>query len=612
MAEKTDVARNRGVVIVKIAVVLAAALSLIPISLFAQSPDNTAMLLMEQKAKYERERGDYVQKNILDKILGPEKATIIIDVDMGIETITRSAEQREKKVESKKKASETRWFMPGIPMPKSVSQPEEAPSAEAKVAGASAEQTGMETKIVIKKQTAIVFHDDQIAGDHLKVVRDAIIDTLRINAKRGDVVEFKKAKFPPAINKQIVESLTGLFNPKYLLIAVMALILMMFLFGPLASFLKNYVQTLRDRGGTEITVDSKMDGLGAGGPGGGVGGVGALTEAEMATRKEKEEKYNPFEYVNDENLRKLIYLLSKEPPEIAAMVISYLKPEYVKEILINLPPESQALLALNLATVKQMTRERVMDIDADIKQKIDFLIGGLDYVLKVINEVNRDTQMNILDYFKNEKPEFYERLRQEIIFFEDVVNFPDKATQMIIRELKIDNLAIAMKDASEEIVNKFLANMSTGAQLLVKEEMLYGKTVSTEQINEERKKIVAVVKKLESEGKIAVRERTKQKMLVGVEEIVSMGAEDYGTEDYLNHGASLLEQGRAEEAIPYLEYVVQVEPENAGALQYLGNALYSAGRYDEALANFEKVLELNPENADLRAFVEQAKASTVS
>ncbi|MEW6040434.1 MAG: FliG C-terminal domain-containing protein [Elusimicrobiota bacterium] len=595
---------------------------LIPTTIFSQSTDiNTTILLTEQKAKYERERGDYIQKNILDKILGQDRATIIIDADMGIETITRFAEQKEKKVESKKKATETKWLMPGIPMPKSVTQPEEAPSAEANVKGASAEQTGIETKIVVKRQTAIVVHDDKIADDLLKVVREAIIATLRLDTKRGDIIEFKKAKFTTTFNKKILESLTGLFNPQYIIIAIITVILLAFLFGPLAGFLKNYVQTLRDRGGTEITVDSKMEGAGAGGLGagaGGVGGMGMLSEAEIAAKKEEkekeeEEKYKPFEYINDENYKKLIYLLSKEPPEVAAMVISYLKPEYVREILINLPPEKQASLALNLATVRQTTQRRVMDIDADIKQKIDFLVGGLDHVMKIINDVDRETQMNILEYFKNEKPDFYEQIRQEIILFEDVVNFPDVAMQLIIRELKIDNLSVALKDAPQEVVNKFLANMSTGAQSLVKEEMQYGKAVSPEQVQEERKKIVAVIKRLETEGKIAIREKAKQKIYLGIEEIESIGGDLAGTaegaSEYFNQGSALLEEGRYDDAIPYFEYCLQLEPSNPQFWQYLANAQYSAGRFDEALASFEKALELEPENEELKAFVAQVRAS---
>ena len=74
-------------------------------------------------------------------------------------------------------------------------------------------------------------------------------------------------------------------------------------------------------------------------------------------------------------------------------------------------------------------------------------------------------------------------------------------------------LARALKTASPEMLNKFMSNMSQGGAALLKEEMEYGRPVSEDQIEQERQSIMTVVKRLEDEGKITVREKKKVSVL---------------------------------------------------------------------------------------------------
>ena len=51
-----------------------------------------------------------------------------------------------------------------------------------------------------------------------------------------------------------------MLDPYVLLPVIVALLLLFFLFGPLSSFFRSYVKTMREKGGTEVTVDSKFEG----------------------------------------------------------------------------------------------------------------------------------------------------------------------------------------------------------------------------------------------------------------------------------------------------------------------------------------------------------------
>ena len=206
-------------------------------------------------------------------------------------------------------------------------------------------------------------------------------------------------------------------------------------------------------------------------------------------------KFEPFNYVSAQNLKGLAYLLRKEEPWIVALVLTYLKPEFAKEIFSSFPPELQARVAVETATIRQTSLEQVMSIDEYVKKKIDFVLGGLENLIKILNEADKSTRENILDYLRNDKPQLYERIREEVILFEDILKFPDTAIQGIVREVGTESLGRALRGASPEFMNKFFVNMSAGAAALLKESMDYGRPLATEQIEEERKNLMDVISK---------------------------------------------------------------------------------------------------------------------
>ncbi|MFW6382290.1 MAG: tetratricopeptide repeat protein [Bacillota bacterium] len=72
---------------------------------------------------------------------------------------------------------------------------------------------------------------------------------------------------------------------------------------------------------------------------------------------------------------------------------------------------------------------------------------------------------------------------------------------------------------------------------------------------------------------------------------------EYGDNPYVynNLGLLLLEEGRYEESVEYLEQAVELEPEEAYIYNNYGLALLNTDAEDEAIEAFEKALEIDPE-----------------
>jgi flagellar motor switch protein FliG len=626
---------------------LALLLSLGPARVYtADGLDNPLMeaSLMEKQDSMRRETETKVKKEILDPILGADRSFVFADVEL--EVISKKAEQTKeglgimqkyKEKPASRDGADTDFLLPGIPKPRSVlgkdnERPEAAQGQQAQQAkGVQEVRYGMETEITRFQLTVI--HDDTLAPAAVMLARERIDDFLvpyKIRKKDAPTVLFKPTKFKAA------NPLDDLKKPSVylpLLYALLFLILLLFLFGPLWGFFRKYIKALMAKPGAEVNIEDKRE------EGGGSGDEEGAQETEghqsidmnflqkQEEAKEEEDesmkKFEPFTYLNEENLKRLIYLflLRKEDPWVIAVVLSYIKPDLSRQALSMLPVEMQSRVALEALTVRQATREQIDAIDKDIKENVDFVMGGIERLSKMLEDSDPGTRKNIIEYLKTQKPDIYDKVRRIVLMFEDLINFSDRDIQSIIRNLNNEDVAKALSKADPAIVNKFFSNMSQGAVNSVKEIMEYSGEINPAQTDEAQMKILDAIKALEAEGKIAARAGSSQEVYIidGAEmssgderrkkfESLSAPRKDEApagptaeqleqARQYAEAGANMYNQGQVQESLQYLEYAASVNPGEASTWQYLGAAYYGLQRVDEAVAAYEKYANLSGDPA---------------
>jgi len=598
--------------------------------------------LMQKQDSMRREVETKVKKEILDPILGADKSFVFADVEL--EVISKKAEQSKeglgvmqkyKEKGASDEAADTDFILPGIPKPRSVlggenKRPEAAQGQQAQQAkGVQEIRYGLETEITRFQLTVI--HDEQLAEASIALARERIDDFLvpyKIRKTGAPTVVFKPTKFKAG------NPLDDLKKPSVylpLLYALLFLLLLLFLFGPLWGFFRKYIKALMAKPGAEVNIEDKREEGGGGGDEEGKQETEGHQSIDMNFLQKEEEKsededdlmkkFEPFTYLNEENLKRLIYLflLRKEDPWVIAVVLSYLKPDLSRQALSMLPVEMQSRVALEALTVRQATREQIEAIDKDIRENVDFVMGGIERLVKMLDDSDPATRKNIIEYLKTQKPDVYAKVRQIVLMFEDIVSFADRDMQSIIRNLNNEDVAKALAKADPAIVNKFFTNMSQGAVNSVKEIMEYSGEISLAQSDEAQMKILDAIKTLESEGKIASRGGNSQEvyMIEGGE--MSSGDErrkKYESlsgsapaaagptpeqleqaRQYAEAGANMYNQGQVQESLQYLEYASSLNPGDASTWQYLGAAYYGLQRVDEAVAAYEKYAALSGDPA---------------
>ena len=596
--------------------------------------------LMEKQDSMRRETETKIKKEILDPILGADRSFVFADVEL--EVIAKKAEQTKEGLGIIQKYKEkgmgqtnpdTDFLLPGIPKPRSVlggenKRPEAATGQQAQQAKNVQEiRYGLETEIT-RFQLSVI-HDETLPKEAVKLARERVDDFLlpyKIRKKDAPTVVFKPTKFKVANPLEELKR-PGVYLP--LLYALLFLILLLFLFGPLWGFFRKYIKALMAKPGAEVNIEQKMEEGGGSGAGEGDENTEGHQAIDMTYGQKSDEdedetmkKFEPFTYLTEENLKRLIYLflLRKEDPWVIAIVLSYMKPDLARQALSMLPVEMQSKVALEALTVRQATREQIEAIDKDIRESVDFVMGGIERMIKMLEEADPVIKRNILEYLKTQKPDVYEKIKKAILMFEDLPGYSDKDLQTIIRGVGPEDIARALSKADPQIVNKFFSNMSQGAANAIKEIMEYSGEVSAVQTDEAQTKILDAVKKLEAEGKITARQgnsqevyiidggemssgderRRKYESMSASRQEVPAGPSPEQVEQagqYLAAGVEMYNQGKAQESLQYLEYASSVNSGVAQTWQYLGAAYYALERVDDAVAAYEKYAALSGDPA---------------
>ena len=88
--------------------------------------------------------------------------------------------------------------------------------------------------------------------------------------------------------------------------------------------------------------------------------------------------------------------------------------------------------------------------------------------------------------------------------FEDIAKIDDRGMQRVIRDLDSKDMALALRNAKDDVKKKFFGNMSQRAAEMLREEMSLTTSVRLKNVEEAQQRIVEVVKRLEEADEIII------------------------------------------------------------------------------------------------------------
>ncbi|MBQ8982885.1 MAG: flagellar motor switch protein FliG [Lachnospiraceae bacterium] len=219
----------------------------------------------------------------------------------------------------------------------------------------------------------------------------------------------------------------------------------------------------------------------------------------------------PFEFVRKADPSQLLNFIQDEHPQTVALILSYLPASQSAAVIGSLPPEKQADVAKRIAMMDRTSPDIIKEVENVLERKLSSLVnqdytivGGVDSIVNILNTVDRSTEKHIMETLEVEEPELADEIRRKMFVFEDILTLDNRAIQTVLRDVDNNELAIALKNANEEVQNVIFSNLSSRLASMIKEDMEYMGPVRLKDVEDAQQKIVNIIRKLEDSGEIVI------------------------------------------------------------------------------------------------------------
>jgi len=252
---------------------------------------------------------------------------------------------------------------------------------------------------------------------------------------------------------------------------------------------------------------------------GGIGYAKDILEKALGTEKTMEIinkltvslQVRPFDFVRKADPSQVLNFIQSEHPQTIALILAYLKPQQAEVILSSLPQDKQADVARRIAVMDRTSPEIIKEVERVLEKKLSFFVtedytatGGLQAIVDILNSVDRGTEKFIMETLEIEDADLAEEIRKRMFVFEDILQLDNRSIQRFLREVDNNQLAIALKGATEEVQNVIYSNMSKRMAEMIKEDIEFMGPVRLKDVEEAQQKIVNVIRKLEDAGEIII------------------------------------------------------------------------------------------------------------
>ena len=122
-----------------------------------------------------------------------------------------------------------------------------------------------------------------------------------------------------------------------------------------------------------------------------------------------------------------------------------------------------------------------------------------------MNRLDPIAAREILESVEREEPKLAINIRDLMFTFDNFLEVPEQEMRELMNSIDKKTLMIALKGASEDLRSHFYRTMSTRAVDMMKEDSEVMGPVRSKDVAKAQAEIVAIARKLESEGKIVLK-----------------------------------------------------------------------------------------------------------
>jgi len=202
--------------------------------------------------------------------------------------------------------------------------------------------------------------------------------------------------------------------------------------------------------------------------------------------------------------------LKNEYPQTVAVVLSKIKSEHAARVLTCLPEDFALECVTRMLRMEPVQREILDKIEQTLRTEFMSNLARTskrdshEMMADIFNAFDRQTETRFITALEERNREAAERIRALMFVFEDLSKLDPGGVQTLLRTVEKDQLALALKGASDALREMFFTNMSERAAKIMREDMETMGPVRLREVEQAQMAMVQVAKDLANKGEIVL------------------------------------------------------------------------------------------------------------
>lgn len=200
--------------------------------------------------------------------------------------------------------------------------------------------------------------------------------------------------------------------------------------------------------------------------------------------------------------------LKNEYPQTVAVVLSKIKPDHASRVLTALPEDFALECVQRMLRMEPVQRDILDKIEQTLRSEFMSNLARTskrdshELMADIFNSFDRQTEARFIGALEERNRDAAERIRALMFVFEDLSRLDPGGVQTLLRAVEKDQLALALKGASDPLREMFFSNMSERASKIMREDMESMGPVRLKDVDNAQMAMVQVAKDLAARGDI--------------------------------------------------------------------------------------------------------------
>jgi flagellar motor switch protein FliG len=217
-----------------------------------------------------------------------------------------------------------------------------------------------------------------------------------------------------------------------------------------------------------------------------------------------------WEKLENVNEAVLANYFKNEYPQTVAVVMSKIKADHAARVLGLLPENFSMEVIMRMLRMEAVQKEVLDNIEKTLRTEFMTNLARTarrdshEMMADIFNALDRGTETRFMTALEEHNRESAEKIQALMFKFDDLSRLDDGGIQVLMRQVEKDQLALALKGASDEFRDMFFRNMSERAGKMMKEDMDAMGPVRLRDVDEAQAAVVTSAKALADAGEIVI------------------------------------------------------------------------------------------------------------